>query len=124
MIRTIALATAAAVAALALGIGASARPAATPTLKGTVGPGYTISLKKSGKRVTSLKAGRYKFVVADKASVHNFVLERQSGGKFEKELTDVTYVGTKSTTVTLKKGKWKYYCEPHESAMFGFFTVK
>jgi len=124
MIRTIALATVAAVAALALGIGASARPAATPTLKGTVGPGYTISLKKSGKRVTSLKAGRYKFVIADKASVHNFVLERQSGGKFEKELTDVTYVGTKSTTVTLKKGKWKYYCEPHESAMFGFFTVK
>jgi plastocyanin len=26
-------------------------------------------------------------------------------------------------TVTLKKGKWKYYCAPHESMMFGFFTV-
>src|SRR5215218_7272263 len=124
MIRTISLATAVAVAALAFGIGASARPAATPVLKGTVGPGFTISLKKNGVRVKSLKAGAYKFVIADKAAAHNFTLERESGGKFEKELTDVSYVGTKSTTVTLKKGKWKYYCEPHASSMFGFFTVK
>src|SRR6266540_1880419 len=124
MIRTIIFLTAAGAAALALGVGASARPAATPTLKGTVGPSFAISLKRNGRRVTSLKPGAYKFVIADKASIHNFTLERESGGKFEKDLTAVAFVGTKTVTVTLKKGKWKYYCTPHESMMFGFFTVK
>ena len=96
---------------------------ATPKLNGTVGPGFTISLTKAGKKVTKLKAGKYTFVVADKSPIHNFVLEQESGGKFEKDITDVSQTGTKTVTITLKKGKWKYYCMPHESAMFGFFTV-
>ena len=41
--------------------------AATPKLVGTVGPGYTITLTKAGKKVTKLKAGKYTFVIADKA---------------------------------------------------------
>jgi plastocyanin len=124
MIRTLSLLTAAGIAALLLSVAASARPAATPTLKGTVGPAFTISLKLNGKKVKSLTAGRYKFVIADKASTHNFTLEQESGGKFEKDLTGVSFVGTKTITLTLKKGKWKYYCTPHEATMFGFFTVK
>jgi len=115
-----------AVAALALTTAtiALARPAAPPKLAGTVGPGFTISLTMNGKKVKSLKAGTYTFVISDKASIHNFVLEQESGGKFEKDLTDVSFTGTKTVKVTLKKGKWKYYCAPHESSMFGFFTVK
>jgi len=97
--------------------------AATPKLVGTVGPGFTIKLTSAGKRATKLKAGKYTFVVADKASIHDFVLEQVSGGNFEKQLTTVPFTGTKTVTVTLKKGKWKYYCAPHESSMFGFFTV-
>ena len=31
--------------------------AATPTLTGTVGPGFTITLKKGTAKVTKLKAG-------------------------------------------------------------------
>ena len=31
--------------------------------------------------------------------------------------------GTKSVTVKLTPGKWKYYCKPHEPVMFGFFKV-
>jgi plastocyanin len=112
-------ALAAAVAAAALG-----RPAAAPKLKGTVGPGFSISLTQGGKKVKTLKPGSYTFVVSDKASIHNFVLERETGGKFEKAITSVTFKGTKSATITLKKGKWKYYCKPHEAMMFGFFTVK
>jgi plastocyanin len=95
----------------------------TPRLNGTVGPGFTISLKKGGKKVTSLKAGKYTFVVSDRASIHNFVVERETGGKFEKALTSVGFKGTKSVTVTLKRGKWKFYCEPHESFMHGSFKV-
>ena len=111
-----------AVAAL-LAPAAFAQPSAT-TLKGTVGPGFTISLTMGGKKVKSLTAGTYKIVVSDKASVHNFVLERESGAKFEKDITSVPFVGTKTFTVKLAAGQWKYYCAPHESGMFGKFTVK
>jgi plastocyanin len=96
---------------------------AVPKVVGTVGPGFTIKLTSGGRKVTKLKAGKYTFVIADKASIHNFVLERVTGGKFEKQLTSVPFVGKKTVTVTLKKGKWKFYCAPHESMMFGFFTV-
>ena len=118
--------TALVAAAVAAGVvgAAFARPAAPPVLRGTVGPGYTISLKMNGKTVKTLKAGRYKFVVSDKSSIHNFVVEQESRGKFEKDLTDVSSTGTKSVTLSLKKGKWKYYCKVHESTMFGFFNVK
>jgi plastocyanin len=102
----------------------TSRAAAARTLRGTVGPGFTITLKLNGKKVKTLKAGRYKFVIADRASSHNFELERTSGAEFEKEFTDVTSVGSTTSTLTLKKGKWKYYCKPHESVMRGFFTVK
>jgi hypothetical protein len=50
-------------------------------------PGFTIHLTMNGKRVTSLVAGSYAFVIADKASIHNFTLEQEAGGKFEKDLT-------------------------------------
>ena len=88
------------------------------------GPGFTISLKSHGAKVKTLKAGAYTFVVTDKGSIHNFVIERESGGKFEKALTTIPFTGTKTVTVRLGKGKWKYYCKAHESTMFGFFTVR
>ena len=88
---------------------------------GTVGPGYTITLTKAGKKVTKLKAGKYTFVITDKASIHNFSLDGPKG--FEKTFTSVPFKGTKTVTLTLKAGKYKFYCEPHESTMFGNFTV-
>ena len=40
--------------------------AAPRTVVGTVGPGFTISLKLDGKKVTKLKAGvAYRFVIKD-----------------------------------------------------------
>jgi plastocyanin len=122
MIRgTIALvaagALAAALAATALGGSRAA------TLNGTVGPGFTITLKMAGKKVTKLKAGTYKLVVSDKASIHNFVIEQEKGGEFEKDVTSVPFTGTKTMTLKLTKGQWKYYCAPHESSMFGKFNV-
>lgn len=103
---------------------AGATDARVVTLKGSVGPGYTIALTQSGHKVRTLRAGTYRFVIADRASVHNFVLEKEQGGRFEKELTRVGDVGTKTVLVKLTRGTWKYYCEPHESVMFGRFTVK
>jgi len=112
----------AAVAATALvGLITGTSQAAPPKLVGVVGPGFTITLTSGGKKVTKLKAGTYRFVISDKASIHDFVLEGPGG--FEKQLTGVAFQGTKSYTFKLKKGKWKYYCAPHESAMFGNFVV-
>ena len=48
---------------------------APPRLVGTVGPGFTISLKHNGKVFKTLKHGRYTFAISDKASIHNFQIE-------------------------------------------------
>ena len=109
-----------------LALAAQTQAMSVPKLTGTVGPGFTISLKNAaGKKVTTLKAGKYTFVVTDKSSFHNFELERTSkGARFEKEITDVSQkVAGKTVTYTLSPGKYKYYCKPHEDQMRGFFTV-
>jgi plastocyanin len=108
------------VAAVALAAAAAASSMATPKLTGTVGPGFTISLKKAGKAFKTLKAGKYTFVVADKASIHNFQIE---GRGLDKAITSVSFKGTKTVTLTLKKGTYKFYCAPHESTMHGSFKV-
>jgi plastocyanin len=109
------------VAAALLAANALARHAATPVLTGTVGPGFTISLKMSGKQVKTLKAGTYKVVIHDQASIHGFSLDGPN--KFAKDLTPVPFVGTKTITLNLKAGAYKFYCPPHEPTMFGHFTV-
>ena len=98
--------------------------AATPTLKGTVGPGFTITLKdSSGHKVKTLKAGTYKFVITDKADIHTFSLKQKTGGHFNKDLTTDVFTGTKTVTVKLTKGNWQYYCAVHPTEMFGNFKV-
>jgi hypothetical protein len=112
-------------AALAVTGAALSHTTKTPTLKGTVGPGYTISLKMNGKKVKSLKAGKYKVVVSDKSSFHNFTLEKEKGaGHFEKDITGVGSTGSKTITVKLTKGSWRAYCSVHESQMHQDFKVK
>ena len=111
---------AAAAVSLALAAPGGALAAATP-LTGTVGPGFTITLaSKAGKKVTTLKAGSYAITVRDKASIHDFHLK---GPGVNKVITNVPFVGTKSVTVTLKKGTYTYVCDPHASAMKGSFKV-
>lgn len=110
-----------AAAAAALTTTALARHASTPTLVGTDGPGYTIALTTGGKKVARLKAGTYKLVLHDRASIHAWSLDGPNG--FAKDLTAVPFVGTKTVTLTLKAGKYKFYCPPHEAMMFGNFTV-
>lgn len=104
---------------VALGAGGTAG-AATPKLTGTVGPGFTISLKSGGKVVKSVKAGTYTVVVGDKSNIHNFRLE---GPGVNKAITTVGATGTKTATVTLKKGTYRFLCEPHASSMTGTFKV-
>jgi plastocyanin len=106
--------------AVALLATSPAAPMSTPRLVGTVGPGFTISLKHNGKAFKTLKAGKYTFAIADKASIHNFQIE---GPGVDRAITTVPFTGTKIVTITLRKGSYKFYCAPHESSMFGRFKV-
>ena len=112
-------------AALVLAGAAFSRSSSTPTLKGVVGPGFTISLKKGGKKVKTLKAGKYKIVVSDKSSIHNFTLEREkpSSPKLEKHITSTPFTGSKTLVWTLKPGSWRAYCSIHEAQMHQDFKV-
>jgi len=117
----IAAALATAGAALALTAVAGGRTNAT-TLRATVGPGFTITLTKNGRRVTRVAPGLYRIVVSDRSAIHNFKLEK-SGGGFERVVTTVGFQGTRAITVRLTRGRWEYYCAPHESSMKGHFAV-
>lgn len=117
MTRILTLISAAAVT-LALASSTVAAPTAVK-LTGTVGPGFTISLKKGTTKVTKLKHGKYTFVIRDKSKIHNFDLK----GPVKKRFTTVTFVGTKTVTLTLKPGKYTYVCDPHASSMRGSFRV-
>jgi plastocyanin len=117
--RTLVVTTAlAGLAALAL---TSSAGAAAPTrLVGTVGPGFTITLKKAARPVRLLTPGRYSITVADKSNIHNFHLK---GPGLNKEITTVGFVGTKTVILALKKGTYTFVCDPHFTSMKGSFKV-
>ena len=121
MKRPAALAATALALAAAVALPASA---ATPKLIGTVGPDFKITLTQGGKPVKSVKAGSYLLVVSDKSSIHSFVFEKAKGGTFEKEVTAVPFMGTKTLKVRLTAGTYEFYCRPHEKTMKGTFTVR
>jgi plastocyanin len=106
-------------AAICAALAAPAAFAGSPTLTGTVGPGFTITLKQGSKSVKTLKAGTYVFKISDKSSIHNFHLT----GPGVNKMTSVGGTGAKTWTLNLKKGTYKYVCDPHASIMHGSFTV-
>jgi plastocyanin len=109
-----------ALACSVLVVGVMPSSAALPKLTGTVGPGFTITLKRNGVRVTKLKPGRYTFVIRDRANLHNFHLR---GPGLNKVLTGVGFVGTKTVTLRLRAGRYTYVCDPHPTEMRGSFRV-
>ncbi len=99
-------------AALATALPATA---ATPVYKGSVGPGFTIQLAKP-----PTKPGTVRLVVADRSAIHDFHLT----GPGVNVSTTVGGTGTKTFTITLKKGTYRYMCDPHKSFMKGSFTIR
>jgi plastocyanin len=68
-----------------------------------------------------LKAGvAYRFVVVDRAAGHDFHL---TGPGVDKVITGVGFLGTKSVVLKLKKGTYRYVCDPHAGFNEGDFTV-
>jgi plastocyanin len=93
--------------------------ASSPTLTGTVGPGFTITLKQGSAPVKTLKAGTYTFKISDKSNLHDFHLK----GPGVNKSTSTPKTGAVTWTLTLKKGKYTFVCDPHAAFMKGSFTV-
>jgi plastocyanin len=95
--------------------------AASKKLTGTVGPGYTISLKTpTGAAVKTLKAGTYAVTVRDRARTHNFHLV----GTGVNRKTGVASTGTTTVwTVKLRTGTLRWLCDPHKLRMRGSAKV-
>jgi plastocyanin len=94
--------------------GLASAGARSNTLIATVGPGFTITMNKK-----TVNAGTYTIVVHDKSNIHNFHLM----GPGVEKLTSVPKVYTTTWTVKLKKGTYKFVCDPHAAIMKGILKV-
>jgi NitT/TauT family transport system substrate-binding protein len=72
-------------------------------LQGTVGDRF-ITLRLDGRKVKTLTAGRYTFIVADTSKTRNFQLV----GPGVKKQTSVRGTGRSTWTLTLRKGKYTF----------------
>jgi plastocyanin len=95
---------------------ASAAPAATTVgkLTATDGPGFTITM--SAKTV---KAGTYIIAIHDRSNIHDFHLI----GRGVNKATSVAAVKTYKWRVTLKRGTYRFVCDPHATIMSGVLRV-
>ena len=98
-------------------------PATLPdgaVLKGSVGPGFDISLStEDGQAVETLVAGSYTLEVDDQSDIHNFHLT----GTGVDVKTDVGATGAESFDVTVEAGTYNFVCDPHAGSMNGSFEV-
>jgi plastocyanin len=89
-------------------------------LKGSVGPGFDISLTTAdGESVTTLAPGSYELEIEDLSSAHNFHLS----GPGVDISTDVGEEGTQTVDLTVSTGSYSFVCDPHASQMNGSFEV-
>ena len=106
------------VASLAVG-GVASAGTAGHTLTGTVGPEDTITLSAGGHAVSKLQAGSYTIVVRDRAGDHDFHFY----GPGVNRTTSVGGTGTVTWHVKLRKGTYRFICDPHATFMKGALKV-
>src|ERR1051325_736602 len=108
-----------AVAVLVATVGYAAAAPQAAKLNGFVNDSFKIGLTQNGKAVKTLKAGKYTFVIKDTTTAHNFHLT----GPGVNKTTSVSGKATATWTIKLKKGTYKFVCDPHASFMKGSFKV-
>ena len=95
-------------------------PSGSTVLKGSVGPGFDISLStEDGQAVETLAAGSYTLEVDDQSDIHNFHLT----GTGVDVMTEVPATGIESFDITVEAGTYKFVCDPHAGQMNGSFEV-
>jgi plastocyanin len=88
-------------------------------LFGSVGPGFSISLRDAqGNVVTTVDPGTYDIEVRDLADLHTFHLR----GPGVDERTQVEFTGTVNWTVTFQNGEYTFLCDVHPADMRGTFV--
>jgi hypothetical protein len=83
-------------------------------LKGVVGPGFTISISDD-----SVPAGRYKLVVNDKGTIHNFHIF----GTGVDKATSIPGTGRSRFKIRLQPGTYDIQCDAHSLQMMTTLTV-
>lgn len=78
------------------------------TIRGSVGPGFTIGVSRH-----QAQPGRYRLVVHDRASIHNWHIR----GPGVDRKTGVPFTGRRVFTVRLRSGTYRIVCDPHSSQM-------
>ena len=109
------------------GVGNAPPPTTTTTPKpppvkllGTVGPGASISLKKSsGGSAKALKAGKYSVSVRDLSKAQNFHLI----GPGVNKSTGVRFTGRTTWSVRLRKGTYRFQSDPSKARVHGSVRV-
>lgn len=97
-------------------------PVDPPSLVGTVGPGFSITLQDAGgNRVTHLDPGTYSLLVHDRSAEHNFHLAGAGGAV--NVSTEIEFVGDETFTLDLVDGQYSFVCDAHVAQMVGTFTV-
>src|SRR5829696_8572943 len=98
----------------ALVVAPAAIPAAATQLRGTSGPGFSITLQnEAGTLVSRLDPGTYDIAVRDLSAEHNFHLY----GPGVEEMTSVDAIEDKNWTVTFREARYTYVCDLHPSQM-------
>jgi hypothetical protein len=77
------------------------------SLDGVVTSSGAISLTKAGEPVTTLKAGRYKITVTDKAPAESFTIQKIRVPAHT--ITGSQFVGRHTVMLILSAGQWFYY---------------
>ena len=78
----------------------------------------TAKLVFGGKRVSSLKAAKYRVTITDSSAKAGFKLQRI--GLAAKSLTGGPFVGRHTVILVLAAGKWKYYSSGHAASALTF----
>lgn len=84
------------------------RAGALPVLRGTVGPDFVITFSDD-----SIPAGRYKVIVRDRGTIHNFHIFGRGVDK------DTSVPGTGKTVwkIRFRPGTYTIQCDPHSAMM-------
>ena len=90
-------------------------------LKGEVyATGFRIEMKNAANRkLTTVRAGTYRIKIEDEATIHNFHLV----GPGVNRATSVPRRVETIWTVRLRRGTYRFLCDPHASTMRGTFRV-
>jgi hypothetical protein len=86
------------------------------TLNGNVSTSGKLTLLFKGKKVSSLKAGRYKVTVLDETGRTGFLIQRL--GKHAVKVTGPAFLGRHTVTLTLNAGQWFFYSSPGKKSYF------